>query len=280
MKFEQLYSSSSGNLYLATASNGKRLMIECGVTWSKLQKALNYDLSGIEGCLITHEHKDHCKATAEVIKAGIDVYLTGGTMRKMKDVFFDICHMRRVRSIKDCDLIRFDSFQVFVFGTNHDASEPVGFVIREKTGIYEHRAGCRYDRPVDEFLLFATDTSHITQKFNVKFDIIAIECSYEKELLERRLYGNEAELKKEGLTKINESLAKRLLTSHMEKANTMTYLADFCDLSKCRELHLLHLSGDSIDKKQTQKDFENRFFIETKIKGLEGAKECHDTKAE
>lgn len=266
MKFEQLYSSSSGNLYLATASNGKRLMIECGVTWSKLQKALNYDLSGIEGCLITHEHKDHCKATAEVIKAGIDVYLTGGTMRKMKDVFFDICHMRRVRSIKDCDLIRFDSFQVFVFDTNHDASEPVGFVVREKAS--------------NEFLLFATDTSHIKQKFPYAFNIIAIEASYEKELLERRLYGDEEKLKKEGLTKINEALAKRLLTSHMEKSNTMTYLADFCDLSKCRELHLLHLSGDSIDKKQTQKDFENRFFIETKIKGLEGAKECHDTKAE
>ena len=35
-------SSSTRNLYCITAANGQRLLVECGVTWAKLQKALNY----------------------------------------------------------------------------------------------------------------------------------------------------------------------------------------------------------------------------------------------
>lgn len=56
MRFESFYSSSTGNLYCVTAANGKRLLIECGVTWRKLIKALSYDLTNIEACLISHEH--------------------------------------------------------------------------------------------------------------------------------------------------------------------------------------------------------------------------------
>jgi hypothetical protein len=60
-------------------------------------------------------------------------------------------------------------------------------------------------------------------------------------------------------------LAKRLLTSHMEKQNAMNYLQEFCDLSKCRQIHLLHCSGDNMDKEKVRIEFEKKFFIETKV---------------
>jgi len=56
MKFIQHYSGSSGNLYEVVSNNGKRLLIEAGVVWAKVQKALRYDLKSISGCLLSHEH--------------------------------------------------------------------------------------------------------------------------------------------------------------------------------------------------------------------------------
>lgn len=237
VKFEQLYSSSSGNLYMVTARNGNRLMIECGVVWSKLLEALEYRLEKIEACFVSHEHQDHCKAAFNVTKAGIDVYASAGTVEAIR-----IADSRRVEVVEDETLIRLPSFDVLCFDVNHDAAEPLGFVVREVE--------------TKEFLLFATDTSHIEQRFKWPFSIVAIECSYDAEILTHRVDTGD----------VNEALAKRLLTSHMAKDNAMRYLDEFCDLSQCREIHLLHMSGDNLGgKEQTRAEFEARFFIETKI---------------
>lgn len=238
MKFRQYYSSSKANLYTVTAGNGKRLLIECGTRWRDWQKALNYDLSGIVGCLLTHEHKDHSRAVKDVMKAGFDVFASGGTFDALS-IKTDARHAKR---IVDRTLIRFArDFGVLAFTTNHDAAEPMGFVVHEIAN--------------KEYLLFVTDTSHITQRFRVPLTIVAIECAYDKDVLQERVDTGD----------INESLAKRLLTSHLEKQVAMRYLTEFCDLSKCREIHLLHLSGGNIDKERTRKEFEDRFFIQTTV---------------
>jgi len=240
MTFDQLYSSSTGNLYVVTANNSERLLIECGVAWPKLIKALNYNLEGIKGCLLTHEHIDHSKAIHDVIKAGIDVFASKGTIDAI-----DI-KGRHIRYIKNRDVgLIGNTLRFKAFNTNHDAAEPLGFIVHEiATG---------------ENLLFATDTSHITQRFKLKFDIIAICCSYNGEYLAKRV--------KEKT--INETVAKRLLTAHMEHNETKRYLSEFCDLSRTRVLHLLHLSHDNINKKKIKADFEKTFFIQTVIKGLD-----------
>jgi len=233
LKFQQLYSSSIGNLYMVTAANGKRLMIECGVVWPKLQKALNYELGGIVGCLVSHEHADHSKAVVDVMKAGIDVYGSTGTLGEC-GVFGD----RRALTIYAEKLYRIGDFIVAGYNSNHDAAEPLIYIIQ-----------CG-----NENLLFATDTSHINQRFKTPFDIIAIECSYNKEYLTKRVETGA----------INKELATRLLTSHMEEKEAMRYLAEFCDLSKCREIHLLHCSADNINKTRIKTEFEKRFYIETR----------------
>ena len=234
MKFEQHYSSSRGNLYTVTAANGKRLMIECGVRWRKLQKALGYDLSGIEGCLLTHEHQDHSKAVKDVMKAGIDVYGSPGTLEAC-----GIGYGRRAQAMLTNTAYTIGSFEVAAYDSNHDAAEPLLYTVR-----------CN-----GEYLLFATDTSHIKQRFSIKFSVVAIGCSYDINILQERV----------NTKTINEEVAKRLLKSHMEKQVVMKYLSEYCDLGKCREIHLLHMSGDNIDKKATKKEFEQRYFIETII---------------
>ncbi len=245
MIFAQLYSSSTGNLYVVTAANGKRLLIECGVTWKKLQAALNYKLGGIVGCLLTHEHLDHSKAIEDVMDAGIDVFASAGTFEAL-GIGLDT---RRALLIKDKTVISCCSgFKIRAFATNHDAAEPLGFIIK-----------CD-----GEFLLFATDTSYITQRFTWPFSIIAIGCSYNKAYLAKRVKSGD----------IHEEVAKRLLTSHMEEQETMRYVQQFCDISKCREIHLLHMSADNINKDRIKAEFEKKLFINTvTVEGIHNGRE-------
>ena len=236
MRFDQYFSSSSGNLYAVTSRSGRRLMIECGVLWKKLQRALGYDLRGIDACLLSHAHADHSKSVREVLQAGINVYTSQGTLTAL-----GIECERRVRPVEPGKAFFLDGFTIYPFQTHHDAVCPLGFLVS--------------DTEVPRSLLFATDTSHITQRFTVPFNIVAIECSYDRDVLAKRVETND----------INQALAKRLLTSHMEWRTTETYLDQFCDLSRCEQIHLLHMSGDNIVKERIQDYIQRKFFIETVI---------------
>lgn len=243
MKFESFYSSSRANAYVVTAANGKRLLIECGCTWKKLLKALDYKLENVVGCLLSHEHQDHAKAVEDVLEAEIDVYsgyLTNEALgieehRKAKFISpgRDTGHTFAIENV----------FDVIAFNVEHDAVEPLGFAI--------------HDRSSKEDMLFVTDTSHIKLQFALQFNIIAICCSYDGELLAKLEAGD----------KINTELAKRLLTSHMEQEVTKSYLRDCCNLGKCTEIHLLHMSGENINQEKVRAEIEAEFFIKTLIAG-------------
>lgn len=235
MKFTQHYSSSGGNLYTLEC-DGSRLLIECGVPWTKVLKALNHDLEGIEGCLLTHEHKDHSRAAQDVAEYGIDLYASSGTFAKISEYTHIPKRRKKVMAHGSC--WDFGKFKVTAYNANHDAKEPFIYTIKCADG---------------ESLLFATDTSHIMQRFDMAFTEIALECSYDIDILRERV---------DSCT-IHESLAKRLLTSHQERSAAMAYLATYCDLSRCRRIHLLHMSADNIDKEATRKHFERIFVIET-----------------
>ena len=242
MKFIQHYSGSSGNLYEIVANNGKRLIIDPGVAWKKLLEAFEFRLSNVEACFVSHSHKDHCKAIDEVRTAGIEIYASLGTLEA---VGWDAG--RKINPVINKTLVRTETFSVYCFDTIHDAPEPMGFVVRE--------------RETGEFLLFVTDTKCVKQKFPYKFSIIAIECSYNGPYLAKKVEAGT----------INEALAKRLLTSHMEESEALRYLtgnnADgekICDLSECREVHLLHMSADNINKERVVKEYEKELFLEVR----------------
>lgn len=69
-----LGSGSSGNCYLLTDSNGKTLILDCGLSIREIKKGLNYDLRCVAGCIVTHHHKDHSKSAKELEEIGIEVY--------------------------------------------------------------------------------------------------------------------------------------------------------------------------------------------------------------
>ena len=72
MRFTSLASSSAGNAYIV--DDGKnRLLLECGLTYPKLQKMTGYTLTKFSACLVSHEHKDHAKSAANLLKKGMNV---------------------------------------------------------------------------------------------------------------------------------------------------------------------------------------------------------------
>lgn len=68
-------SSSQGNAYILDCQN-ETLLLELGVSWKDIVKALNFDLSKIVACVVTHQHSDHAKSIKDAIKAGFPVYST------------------------------------------------------------------------------------------------------------------------------------------------------------------------------------------------------------
>ena len=233
MTFIKHYSSSHGNLYEVIANNNARLLVECGVRWKKLQRAINYDLSDIEACLLTHEHKDHSKSVKKVLEHGISVYTALGTWDAMRDVPQPYYNQLCTASGEE---IQLPTFTITPFSVRHDAADPLGYRI-EADG---------------ETLLFATDTRSILEDHgNTKLDIIAIGCSYDKEILQRRVDN----------CSIDEGLAKRLRLSHPSKQWVQGYLENYCDLSSCREIHLLHCSDGNLNREATVNEFQKYFGV-------------------
>ena len=48
-------SGSSGNAYILECQN-ETLLLELGVGWNDIKKALNFDLTKVRACLVTHHH--------------------------------------------------------------------------------------------------------------------------------------------------------------------------------------------------------------------------------
>lgn len=204
MKFEALASSSAGNAYIVSDKD-TRILLECGVSHTKLQKLSGFSLSEFQACLVTHEHKDHAKAVQELISRGMVVYMSQGTAEALET--------DGVELIEDRLQFNVGSFDVVPFTTFHDAKEPLGFLIKS-----------RIDGDV---LAFATDTVNLRYKFP-GLNILAIEANYDKNILER-------------CERMPEKVRHRITNSHMEIDTLCDYLRSL-DLSQCREIHLLHLS--------------------------------------
>ena len=234
MQAKQIYSSSSGNLYLIAGVNGDRLLIEIGVTWDKIKKALNYDLSNIVGAISSHYHLDHFREPLKVMDSGIDVYASNEAFDSQ-----GLSEHRRAKVLTQQAWVSIGSFDVLPFLVNHDCEPCFGFIIRAD----------------DESMIFATDTSHLLYKFRTPFKIVMLECSYNKEYLQKR--------KDEG--SIHEKVAKRLLMSHMEEAECLRTLRNFLNLDRCEQIHLIHCSADHIHKKRLKAEFEKELMIEVKI---------------
>lgn len=69
-----LASGSTGNCYVLGAG-GEKLLIECGIPIKQIKIGLDFDISAVQGCIVTHHHQDHAKSVSDIQKMGIPCWL-------------------------------------------------------------------------------------------------------------------------------------------------------------------------------------------------------------
>lgn len=185
---------SSGNVSVIESKNGNILIIDCGIKYKTVDKAIGYRLHKAEGYLLTHNHKDHSMYEKEFAKAGIE---------------------------NVSDFVETESFvirKVEMVHSNSDGTpcECYGYLI--------------VDKSTGEKMLWSTDTQYIKNKFS-PLDFYCIECNY----FETEEYDVE-------LDYIEKSVEMRRAKSHMSCESVCKFL-EIQDLSKCKEVFLLHISG-------------------------------------
>ena len=216
MKFKCLGSGSSGNCYLLE-DEMECLVIEAGLPFKEVNKAIDFEVGKIVGVLVTHEHQDHAKFAKEYIKAGIFVGMSNGTETALNTMTHPL--------INPGFWYQMGGFKITPFRAVHDAAEPFGFIIRhEKIGT----------------MLFATDTEYIKQNFKVlNLNHIMVECNYSQKIIDSRVsYGD-----------TDKGLRDRVLKSHME----LETCKSFIEANKTSSLYnvcLLHLSDGNSHEEQ------------------------------
>lgn len=217
MKLKVIGTGSQGNAYILENEN-EALLIECGVRISDIKKALNFDLSKVVGCIVTHEHQDHCKSFDEIMNLGINTYTGAKTIAAINPDNF-----HRAMSIASRETVKIGNFKVMAFDVKHDAVEPLGFLI---------------DHPDCGKTLFLTDTYYCKYTFPGLNNII-IEANYSKEIIDKK-FGPDSD---------KEFLRNRILKSHFSLDNCKGLLAAN-DLSRVNNIVLIHLSDSNSNEKQ------------------------------
>jgi phosphoribosyl 1,2-cyclic phosphodiesterase len=209
MNFKPLASSSRGNCYLVESDGAASLLLECGIPIKRIREGLNFGLSRLAACFVSHGHGDHSKAVPDMLKAGVDVYLP---REAAEAIGIDTHH--RAHIIKGGHQESVDGWTVLPFDLHHDA-QAVGFLVADPDG---------------DKLLFVPDTAFVQNRFQ-GVNLIAVECNYVADILSANIQRGS----------IPQVVGRRVRRSHMSLDTVIGFLKAN-DLSRCREIWLLHLS--------------------------------------
>lgn len=224
MKFNPLASSSRGNAYLLQSDGTAPLLLEAGLPIKQLRDKLRehgVNLADLAGCLLSHGHGDHSRAVKDLLKAGVDCWMSGGTMKELSLPDHHRLHIIPPETFIVGEWIN-HGWRVKAFDLEHDAADPKGFLI-EKRG---------------ETLLFVPDTALVKNRF-ARLTIIAIECNNISEILSQNiLEGN-----------IPAIVGRRVRRNHMNLSTLIGFLKAN-DLSRCRTIYLMHLSDGNSDEQR------------------------------
>lgn len=221
IQIQALASGSSGNCY-RISDGSSPLLIECGIPWKRIQKALEFRTRELAGCLISHDHLDHCKAVRDALRAGIDCYMSAGTTQAL-NLSGHRLHILRAR-----EQFRIGTWTVLPFETQHDAAEPLGFLLQSGA----------------EKLLYLTDSFYCRYRF-AGLTHVAIECNYASDILAENVANGT----------VPPALRNRILRSHFSLQHVKEFL-QANDLSRVTEIHLIHLSDANSDAARFKREIQ------------------------
>ena len=220
MDIKIIASGSSGNAYLI--GDGKtRLLLDAGIPFKRIQIGCGFRTSSIDACLVTHRHGDHAAAIPKLLQRGITVYSNE-----------DVAGLYRgVQCVEARREFRIGTLRILPFEAEHDVPCYGYQVTSEETG---------------EKLVYITDSAYVRYTF-AGLTHFMVEANYDEDIM----LGN---VRNE---KIPFSLAERVAGTHMS-IDTLLELLRANDMSKVRQIYLLHLSDNNSDaeafKRQVQQE--------------------------
>ncbi len=117
MRVCALGSGSAGNALLLEGPRGP-LLVDAGLSWRETEARSarsGVSLAGLQWVLLTHEHSDHVRGLDPLLRRGVRVAASAGTLRAL--------------GIEGTALepgIEMEGIRVFPFPISHDAREPIG----------------------------------------------------------------------------------------------------------------------------------------------------------
>lgn len=219
MKIKILATGSKANAYIIK-DGPKSILIDCGLPFKELQKRANFGLSSLDLCLISHEHLDHCRAALDLSKTGLPLLMSRGTYKAHA-----VKNLNYVKAESEKE-IEIKGWRILPFAIQHDAAEPLGFLIQ-----------C----PGGAKICYATDTYYIAYQFPGVTHWM-IECNYSQRLLEEN-------------QELHGSVKRRIVSSHFELENVKSFFKAQ-DLSATEEIYLIHLSESNSDPDFFTKEIE------------------------
>lgn len=207
-----LASGSSGNAYMVDDGCTK-LLLDCGITWRMIKQKTGFRTSELAACLISHNHKDHCKGVQDALKAGQEVYASQAAWDEMG---VNMAHRGHV--IEPRKQLKVGTWTVLPFDAVHDV-DCLGFLLQSG----------------EEKLLYLTDTAYCKYRFNGLTHIM-VECNHASDIIKANVAA--------GVLSVE--LKNRIIQTHFSLANVREFLKSN-DLSKVREIWLMHLSDDNSD---------------------------------
>lgn len=155
IKLKVLGSGSSGNCYILENEN-EALIIEAGLPFMEVKKALNFNVMKIVGMISSHEHGDHYKYFEQYKNAGINSACFGTGIPE-----YDADKMKYY-------LVSMGKFRIKIFPLVHDVP-CYGFYITH---------------PEMGSLVYASDTEYIKYRFK-NVNHFMVESNYDMQFVDR-----------------------------------------------------------------------------------------------
>lgn len=159
MKLKVLGSGSSGNCYILE-NDIEALIIEAGLPFKEVKKALDFNVRKIAGVVASHCHLDHAKYVAEYEKAGIPVF-------------------RPYDGMKDMDLKKGAGFKIQAFPNQ---SKDGHWFHGNSNGTECPCYGFYVQHPDIGSLVYISDTECVRWRFS-EINHVLVEANYSKDLV-------------------------------------------------------------------------------------------------
>lgn len=212
MVLKVLGSSSSGNCYILE-SDTEALIIEAGLPFMEVKKALNFNVRKIVGVVVSHSHGDHAKYISEYERAGIRTF----TPYEFSNHETAECNYMGKFKIKD-------------------------FALTDKRGNFKHTNPDGSECPCYGFyishqdigsMVYISDTELVKWNFKKqKLNHILLESNYSDDLIDNEAVNRE-----------------HVLRGHMSLQTALGFISTN-DNPALRNVVLLHLSDKNSDSEQ------------------------------